>query len=118
MLFLTTLASILILIWLCWQLLDIDLAPVADLISAFDHARNVYKCSLALKHRDEGLVTLKGANHAFGLARLEGAQKLDLSALNKVIGMEADGSVSFGASCTIEELLGYLQVCHNRTRSR
>ena len=113
------LASIVLLLWLCWQLLNIDIAPVAGLISAFDHAHNVYKCAEFLKKKmqqtSKELVTLKGANHAFGLARLKGTQKLDLSALNKVIGMEQDGSVSFGASCTIEELLGYLQVGHNRT---
>lgn len=57
----------------------------------------------------EGPVTLSSSNHAFGLRRIRGSRKLDMSRLDRVLGLDAQGVVEFEGSCTIERVLTFLE---------
>lgn len=54
-------------------------------------------------------VTQSSSNHSFGLRRMQGSAKLDLSVLNGLIRLDDNGVVELEGSCTIEHVLQYLQ---------
>lgn len=83
--------------------------PVSLIRTGWEHKHMVQQLIRFLRElapRDD--VTLSSSNHTFGLSRLNTRKKLDMSGLDKILGMDADGVVEFEGSCTIENVLKFL----------